>query len=276
MPKSYTDEAMSAAITDVKNNQLSIRESSKKYNVPKSSLSDRLMGKVQAGSKWGRRPLFSDQDEKEMIKCATDRAQWGIGFKDSTANSKNRVLECTSREALEVIESTLSSDKKLRFQAALISGVNTKIDNDPLYQSWKHYTMLVHGSFPRSNVTKQSSVPATSSSNTAVPVQHEENLLYSSQSVSIPSAHTVASQVFPMPKPTNKKRIANSEYFVMTADEIIKEKRMAFDIKKKELEVKQMKREERNKKKIEKALKKSDKSYKKNVKATEISITEML
>lgn len=60
---------------------------------------------------------------------------------DSTANSENRILECTSREALEVIESTLSSDKKLRFQAALISGVNTKIDNDPLYQSWKHYTM---------------------------------------------------------------------------------------------------------------------------------------
>ncbi|KAJ8321704.1 hypothetical protein KUTeg_000175 [Tegillarca granosa] len=83
MPKSYTDEAMSAAITDVKNNQLSIRESSKKYNVPKSSLSDRLTGKVQAGSKWGRRPLFSDQDEKEMIKCATDRAQWGIGFSKS-------------------------------------------------------------------------------------------------------------------------------------------------------------------------------------------------
>lgn len=197
-------------------------------------------------------------------------------FCDLAEDSENRVLECTSREALEVIESTLSSDKKLRFQAALISGVNTKIDNDPLYQSWKHYAMLVHGSFPRSNVTKQSSVPATFSSNTPVSVQHEENNLYSSQSESIPSAHTVASQVFPMPKPTKNKRIANNEYFVMTADEIVQEKRKAFDMKKKELEAKQIKREERNKKKIEKALKKSDKSYKKNVKATEISITEML
>lgn len=66
MPKSYTDEAMSSAIADVKNNQMSIRKASKKYNVPKSSLSDRLTGKVQVSSKWGRRPLFSDQDEKEM------------------------------------------------------------------------------------------------------------------------------------------------------------------------------------------------------------------
>lgn len=125
---------------------------------------------------------------------------------------------------MHVEKSTLSSDKKLEFQAALLSGVNTKIDNDPLYQSWRHYAMLVHGSFPRSNVTKQSSVHATFSSNTPVSVQHEENNLYSSQSESIPSAHTVASQVFPMPKPTKNKRIANNEYFVMTLMKLYRRK----------------------------------------------------
>lgn len=52
--------------------------------------------------------------------------------------------KCSPHEALEVIESALSSEQKLQFNAALLSGINTRLNNDPLYQSWKHYTQQVH------------------------------------------------------------------------------------------------------------------------------------
>lgn len=40
--------------------------------------------------------------------------------------------KCTLHEALEVIESALSSEQKLQFNAALLSGINTRLNNDPL------------------------------------------------------------------------------------------------------------------------------------------------
>lgn len=49
-PKQYTGEAISAAVADVRNSKLSIRKAAAKYKVPKSTISDRLTGKVTEGS----------------------------------------------------------------------------------------------------------------------------------------------------------------------------------------------------------------------------------
>jgi hypothetical protein len=80
MPKSYTDAAMSAAISDVKQNKMSIRKAAEKYKVPKSSLSDRVTGKIAEGARWGRQPIFNQEDETEMVDVAIKRADMGIGF----------------------------------------------------------------------------------------------------------------------------------------------------------------------------------------------------
>lgn len=79
-PKKYTEEDIPAAVVDVRNNELSIRKAAAKYNVPKSSISDRLTGKVIEGSKWGSKPVLGGTDENQMIDCAIKRSQMGIGF----------------------------------------------------------------------------------------------------------------------------------------------------------------------------------------------------
>lgn len=82
-PKQYTEEAISAAVADVRNSKLSIRKAAAKYKVPKSTISDRLTGKVTEGSKWGSKPVLSGTYENQMIDCAINRSQMGIGFSKS-------------------------------------------------------------------------------------------------------------------------------------------------------------------------------------------------
>ncbi|XP_060555543.1 uncharacterized protein LOC132716309 [Ruditapes philippinarum] len=81
--KRYSDDAMSRALIDVNSKTLSLRAAAKKYGVPKSSLSDRYTGKVQEGSKWGRKTIFTYQEERNLIEHAMKRADLGIGFTKS-------------------------------------------------------------------------------------------------------------------------------------------------------------------------------------------------
>ena len=67
MTKLYTDEAMLAAMDDVKFNRLSLRKASKKYGVPKSTLNDHLTVKVPEGARWGKQPLFNAREETEIF-----------------------------------------------------------------------------------------------------------------------------------------------------------------------------------------------------------------
>lgn len=82
-PKQFTEEAISAVVADVRNSKLSIRKAAAKYKVQKSTISDRLTWKVTEGSKWGSKPVLSGTDENQMIDCAINRSQLGIGFSKS-------------------------------------------------------------------------------------------------------------------------------------------------------------------------------------------------
>ncbi|KAJ8313213.1 hypothetical protein KUTeg_009235 [Tegillarca granosa] len=81
--KSWLEESMSSAVVEVKGG-MSIRKAAKKYSVPKSSLADRVTGKVAEGARWGRRPAFSFNDEKQLIEVSDKRAEMGIGFTKKT------------------------------------------------------------------------------------------------------------------------------------------------------------------------------------------------
>ncbi|XP_069122425.1 uncharacterized protein [Argopecten irradians] len=77
--RDWDERAMSAAIAAVKGGK-STRKAAKTYSVPKSTLSDRVTGKVLEGARMGKKKIFSDIEERELIACAKDRADMGIGF----------------------------------------------------------------------------------------------------------------------------------------------------------------------------------------------------
>lgn len=91
--RKWTEEAMSAAVTDVKTNGLSIRKAAAKYSVPPTTLNNRTTGKIQEGAKWGRAPLLSKADEEGLLENAKKRAELGVGY------SKHNFLRCASELA---------------------------------------------------------------------------------------------------------------------------------------------------------------------------------
>ncbi|XP_014778256.1 uncharacterized protein LOC106874873 [Octopus bimaculoides] len=74
---SYTDETMKAAVTAVKAG-MTLRKASLHYNIPKSTLSDRISGKRTALPVRGPRPVLTKEEEK-CLKCwIKDMSKYGF------------------------------------------------------------------------------------------------------------------------------------------------------------------------------------------------------
>lgn len=71
---------MAAAVNEVKNGFLSLLKASKKYNVPKSTLHDHVTDRVKEGAVNGKTPVLTADEEKQLLKSATERAEMGVGF----------------------------------------------------------------------------------------------------------------------------------------------------------------------------------------------------
>ena len=57
---------MEAVIRAVKEDKMTVLHASQLHNIPKTTLHDRISGKVLHGSKPGPKPYFLPTDEKEM------------------------------------------------------------------------------------------------------------------------------------------------------------------------------------------------------------------
>lgn len=79
--KQWTMEAMEAAMNRVKNGELSVLRAATLYGIPKSTLYDRVSGKVTHGDNPGPRPYFSMIEEKEIANFLVDVAKAGYGKK---------------------------------------------------------------------------------------------------------------------------------------------------------------------------------------------------
>lgn len=93
--KGWTEESMACAYSAVINNEFSIREASVRFDIPYSTLCDRVSGKVKFGSHSGPLRYLNDGEEAELVTFLSGAA--GMGF----ARSK--------KEVLLVVEAVLAS-----------------------------------------------------------------------------------------------------------------------------------------------------------------------
>ena len=77
--KQWTEEQMSAALNSVKNEGLSGNRAADLYGVPRSTLKDRLRGRVVHGPKPGPRPYLSTGEETELSSHLLQVAKMGFG-----------------------------------------------------------------------------------------------------------------------------------------------------------------------------------------------------
>ena len=93
--KSWSEENMTRAITAVVKDGVSIRKAAELYNVPKSTLGDRISGRVLPGSTSGPSTYLSAQEEKELTTFLCRSAAIGYGR--------------TRKEVIAIVERVLSS-----------------------------------------------------------------------------------------------------------------------------------------------------------------------
>ena len=63
--KCWSEAAMSKAIGAVSQENMSVRRASELYNIPRSTLADRITGRAQPGAKSGPPKILTDEEEEE-------------------------------------------------------------------------------------------------------------------------------------------------------------------------------------------------------------------
>lgn len=88
--KLWTDKSMEKAYEAVVMQGESIRNASLKYDIPKSTLHDRVIGKVALGARSGPERYLSDEEEERLVMFLVSSAR--IGY----AKSKKQVIAIVS------------------------------------------------------------------------------------------------------------------------------------------------------------------------------------
>ena len=75
---------MREAFREITNNNMSIRKAAEMFNIPKSTLADRVSGRIDVDAEDGKKPMFKKEDEGKLVEYAEKRASLGIGFGKKT------------------------------------------------------------------------------------------------------------------------------------------------------------------------------------------------
>ena len=67
------------ALDELNYRRLTYRGAQAKYRIPRSTLSDHALGKVELGKRPGPSPVLSAEEEKYLVKWTTDMYEIGYG-----------------------------------------------------------------------------------------------------------------------------------------------------------------------------------------------------
>ncbi|KAL6098939.1 uncharacterized protein ACO6RY_17964 [Pungitius sinensis] len=76
--KKWTEEAMERALMEVKSGRCTVRQAAKEFGVPKSSLGDRVSGRVTPGSRSGPAKLITSADEDLLVEFSLYMSKHGF------------------------------------------------------------------------------------------------------------------------------------------------------------------------------------------------------
>ena len=89
----WEDDAMKRAIDAIKSGRMGTNRAALEYAVPRTTLKDRLTGRVIHGVKMGAKPYLSNQEEQELVEFLLNCAKMGYGK--------------TRRDILNIVHATL-------------------------------------------------------------------------------------------------------------------------------------------------------------------------
>ena len=87
------------AMTDVRDHGMSVREAAIKWNIPKSTLHDRLNGKVEYDRRSGPPSILTKVEENRLADWLIELAQRGFGrSKDDLLDAVKKLVEKDERK----------------------------------------------------------------------------------------------------------------------------------------------------------------------------------
>lgn len=92
--REYSDEQLCRAYEAVKDG-VSLRHAAEQYGIPKSTLSDRITGRVKFGAHSGPERYLSDDEERELVSFICQSARMGY------AKTKKEVLSIVEQTSLQ-------------------------------------------------------------------------------------------------------------------------------------------------------------------------------
>jgi len=75
--RGWSEKSLEGALKEVSEGELTIRRAALQYNVPKSTLHDRIVGKVIPGAKVGPPQYLDDEEELELVEFLLGAASMG-------------------------------------------------------------------------------------------------------------------------------------------------------------------------------------------------------
>ncbi|KAI8514447.1 hypothetical protein Bbelb_070380 [Branchiostoma belcheri] len=75
--RSWQPEFMESVLRDIKENSLKPAEAARKYNIPRTTLNDKLSGKSKVDARNGRPPILSKEEESTILKYSEYRVRAG-------------------------------------------------------------------------------------------------------------------------------------------------------------------------------------------------------
>ena len=96
--KLWDDRSMVEAMDAVKSGRLGVNRAAEEYNIPRTTLKDRLAGRVKHGTKSGPDPYLTLSEETELVTFLTDVCKMGHGK--------------TKREVLDIVRRTVKKKKE--------------------------------------------------------------------------------------------------------------------------------------------------------------------
>lgn len=88
--RNYSSQDLENAIKLVISQTLSIRGASRRYNVPKSTIIDKLYGKSSLHSRSGPKPVLSETDENTLVEWLINMAKLAM---DKPGNNYSPLLK---------------------------------------------------------------------------------------------------------------------------------------------------------------------------------------
>ena len=111
--RGWTNEAMVRAMDAVKSGEMGVNRAALEHGVPRTSLKDRLAGRVVHGTKMGPKPYLTDAEEKELYEFLVNCSKMGYG---KTRAEVLKIVEATMKKKGKKLEGPISQGWWCRFR----------------------------------------------------------------------------------------------------------------------------------------------------------------